>query len=218
MDHKTFTLKFRNTTGIVTVSKDQTEGYNAFITFPKAYMQPGWNNFAIRQFYAVSLQAACEVAYLQMKDFYHALNLPVRDLAEFNFVVHRVTFRNVQEKEFRGVKYGFIVRKDQYAISEKVDGMKFAKGQFINRHELQGNKIVFFINYDLFTAFHSMGFNHKFIWRLMAIHTKVKPSRLKQEVVPVVIDIIKDNPYKLDNHISCKREQFYNALIQHHIG
>lgn len=209
--HKSFVLKFRHINARVTVMQ-KGDSYLAFIVFPMAYkINPPHVHHALPEMMADSLDAACEMAYTQFKIFYAPLDRQIRLIGRFNFFVHRISFRTIVESNVGDVKWRFVVTRQMYAISENVDGEKYFKTTFDTRENTATYRALYLINVEqVFGPMQALGFNGKFIKRLLYKHDKVKVNRLRLFNDHKLID---DLTYeKLDNHVSNDYQAFYNSL------
>lgn len=212
-DWKVFDLKFRHINSKVTVQK-ASQGYMAFIAFPKAYrFDRGRYRHALPFITAGNLQYACEMAANEFKMFYKALDAPIRLIGAFNFFVQRILFRTAVERSVGDFKAQFVITRQFYGISENVDGIKFPKSTFYNRENTTSRRVLFFINYvEVFYPIHLLGFNDKFIQRLLYKHDRVKENRLRLYDDRLFVDDLANKPGLLINHVADHRQEFYMAL------
>lgn len=205
-------LKFRHVTALVTLYKTDL-GYAAYITFPMTYMFPGYNHLKLHDIIAGSEQAALQTAVVDYKRIYSPLDIPLREIKKFNFFLHRKTFRTTVIKTVGKVTASFVIRKHVYAISENIDGQKWFKCKFSTREDTTTRRTCFVINFEnVLDPIHKLGFNFKFMDRMIHKVDKVKANQLRLFRDPVLMDDIEKSPSKLNNHISEVREDFQIAL------
>src|ERR1700761_9212251 len=158
--HRSFYLKFLHVNSRVTVMK-RSDGYLAFIVFPRAYMMNGYNNYAVLGMVAADIQSACQLAATQFKIRYAPLDRHLRAIGDFNFFIQRITFRTAVERIVGGFKASYVLTRQFYGISENVDGVKWAKTKFDNKERLSTFSALFLMNYEqVLSPIHVLGFNH----------------------------------------------------------
>lgn len=213
IQYKVFDLKFRHINSKVTVV-DNGNNFTAFIAFPGAYrFDRGKFRHALPLISARSIGHAYGMAATEFKMFYAALDAPVRLIGSFNFFVQRFLFRTAVERSVGDFKAQFVITRQYYGISENVDGKKYPKSTFYNRENTTSRRALFFINYaEVFYPIHLLGFNDKFIQRLLYKHDKVKANRLRIYDDGNFVDDLEKVPELLSNHVADHRQGFYNAL------
>lgn len=211
--HKSYVLKFRHVCARVTVIEEPA-GYLAFIVFPRAYMAwPQRFYHALPHIVATSFDYAYEMALVQFKQFYWPLDKQIRRIGDFNFFVQRILFRIAIERQVGDFKARFVITRQFYGISENVDGVKYPKTLFDNRERTTTYRALFLINLEqVFQPMQMLGFNGKFIQRLLLKNDKVKATRLKLYDDGLFVDDLEKNPEWMMNHVADMREEFERAI------
>jgi hypothetical protein len=211
--HKSFKLKFLHLSARVTTIKD-TEGYRAFIVFPKCYMIKGYNNQFLEDIIAASISKACEVAAVHFKQYYSVLDTRMREIGKHNFFIQRMRFRTITDKVIEGNRFTFVSTRHLYAITENVDGEKYPKTKYWTKDTLNTLDAVFFINYEhVLAPMKILGFNSKLAKKLINKHNKVKVKdlRLFDDKRPTIDDVIRQ-PQLLNYHVIKNREDFHLSM------
>lgn len=208
-----FALAFRHIHARVTIIKGDI-AFLAFIVFPRAYRAlPGNYHHAIPDIKAETFEEAEVIAGGYYKYFYRALDEPIRLVGTFNFFVERILFRTAVERTVGDFRVQFVITRQFYGISENIDGKKYPKTQFDNRERASTYNALFLINFELvFNPMHLMGFNGKFIHRLLMKHNKVKPTQLKLYDAGRFIDDLEKTPGRLNNHVADNLFKFQSAI------
>ncbi len=213
LPHKSYVLKFRHITARVTII-EEPGGYLAFIVFPRAYLvfqRPFYH--ALPHIIAGSFDYAFEMATVQFKQFYFPLDRPIRLVGEFNFFVERVLFRSAVERIVGDLKLRFVITRQLYAIAENIDGKKYLKTTLATKEETTSYRALFIINLEkVFHPIQMLGFNGKFIGRLLQKHDKLKATQLRVYDDGLFVDDFERNPDWMMNHVADMREEFEEAL------
>lgn len=211
--HKSYVLKFRHVSARVTVIQEPA-GYLAFIVFPKAYLvfqRPFYH--ALPQIVAGSFDYAFEMAVIEFKQFYSALDRPIRLVGDFNFFVQRFLYRTTVEKAVGNLKFRFVITKHSYGIAENVDGKKYLKTTLATKEDTTSYRALFIINLEeVFRPIQMLGFNGKFIGRLLLMNDKVKATQLRIFDDGLFVDDLEKHPDWMMNHVADMREEFEEAL------
>lgn len=211
--HKSYVLKFRHVSARVTVIDDPA-GYLAFIVFPKAYLawrQPFYH--ALPYIVAGSLDDAYTLASIQFKQFYFPLDKQIRLVGSFNFFVQRFLFRTSIERTVGDFKARFVITRQVYGIAENIDGKKYLKTTLATKEEATTYRALFLINLEqVFGPIQMLGFNGKFIQRLLFKYDKVKAAQLRIYDDGIFMDDLEKNPEWMMNHVADLRDEFHEAL------
>lgn len=209
----TFPLDFLHIHASVSVMR-KPEGYVAFIKFPRAYVSFGPGIYHGLPFIvAENIDDACMDAVKIFKEFYAVLDLPLRVIGAFNFYLQRTRFRTCIERRVGDFTGQFVITRQFYCISENVDGVKWGKSTYDVREHTSCYRALFLINFEsFFDPVHRMGFNHKFIGRLLAKHNKVKALQLRLYDNGSFVDDLEKYPDRLTNHVADHREDFQIAV------
>lgn len=210
---RTFPLYFLHIHASVTVMP-KPEGYVAFIKFPRAYVSFGPEIFHGLPFIIASnIDEACMDATVEFKKYYAVLDRPVRCIGAFNFYLQRTMFRTCIERSVGDFKAQFVITRQFYCISENIDGIKWGKSTFDNRERTSSYRALFLINYtEFFEPIHLLGFNAKFIGRLLAKYNRVKATQLRLYDNGAFVDDLEKYPDRLTNHVADHREDFEIAV------
>lgn len=208
MEPKIFDLKFLHIVGRVTVGQ-QPYGYLAFITFPGCYMACGFNNLTISDITADDIDHACELAGTFFKSFYWPLDNPVKCVFTGGFFIRRALYRTVIRIRVGDINPSFVVTRQVYTICENVFGQKYDKVKYFFKDGISTRNAVFIMNYELvFNPLYHLGFNGKFIERLLARYNKIGVNRLRMFDDGGFIDDLQVHPEKLVDHVADLREDF----------
>lgn len=208
-----FTIDFRHIHARVTLIKGDI-AFMAFIVFPPAYRAlPGNFHHALPDIDADSFEEAEVIAWAYYKEYYLPLDEPIRLVGAFNFFVERILFRTAIDRTVGDFTGQFVITRQFYGISENIDGQKYPKTLFDNRERVSTYSALFLINFEkVFNPMHMMGFNGKFIHRLLLKHCKVKPTQLKLFDAGRFVDDLSQTPGRLVNHVADHRWEFKREL------
>lgn len=206
--NKSFILNFKHLSARCTVLS-VGGSYRAFIVFPDCYMAKGYNHYAIPELIAGNISDACQLAAVEFKSLYAALDARISQINNFNFFVSRMRFRTILYRDVLGTRFAFVATRQAYAITENVDGKKWAKTKFVEKELCSTYNALFFINYQtVFHPLHVMGFNSKFIYRLLRKYDVVKAHHLRIWDDGECFDEIVKYPERLADHVVDHKEDF----------